>query len=188
LKRKELPVKKIQCTKCGQVFWTGLKQVDENLIASGEWIQHPCPRCGAEWAIVEPVRRPRATGRRRAEPAVRPRVRPRKAAPPAEEKAAVFSPARIRRLRRKLGISQKELAALTSVSLGAVGLWEKGKFKPKKDKMAQLASLLTKGKEDVKKLLAEKISSQPGKKAEKAQDGKPKGRRRAIQKAVALRK
>jgi len=170
-------VKRIQCTKCRQVFWTELK-VDEALIGSGEWIQSPCPICGADWAVVEPVtRRPRAVGRRKARLAVRRRVRPRKAAPPAEEKAPVFSPVRIRSLRRKLGLTQKELAAITSVSLGAVANWEKGKFKPKKDKMTQLTELAKLGKEDVKNLLAQKMTKQQEeKKTEEAQGEKAKGK------------
>jgi len=172
-------VKRIQCTKCRQVFWTELK-VDEALIGSGEWIQSPCPKCGAEWAVVEPVtRKLRAKGRRRARLAVRRRVRPREAAPPAEGKAPVFAPVRIRSLRRKLGITQKELAAITSVSLGAVANWEKGKFKPKKDKMTQLTHLAKLGKEEVKNLLAQKMTKQPEeKKTEEAQGEKTKRKRK----------
>ena len=46
-------MKEIQCTGCGQVFWTDL-QLDENLVSSGEWVRNPCPKCGTEWAVVEP--------------------------------------------------------------------------------------------------------------------------------------
>ena len=40
-------MKKIQCTGCGQVFWTDL-QPDEFLVSIGEWVQNPCPKCGVE--------------------------------------------------------------------------------------------------------------------------------------------
>ena len=172
-------MKKLQCTNCGQVFWTE-PQVDEALIGSGEWIQHPCPKCGAEWAVVEPgIRRARVIRRGRGKPGLKRRVRPRKAILPAEEKALVFSPARIRSLRRKFGISQKDLAALIKVSTGAVVNWEKGKFNPKKEKMTQLTDLAKLGKEDVKNLLTQKkLKQQVEKKPEEAQVEKTKTRRK----------
>jgi DNA-binding transcriptional regulator YiaG len=57
--------------------------------------------------------------------------KPRLAATPEEVKASRFTPDRIRRLRNKLGMSQRGLGILTGASLGAVLSWEKGKFKPK---------------------------------------------------------
>jgi len=58
-------MKKFQCTSCGQVFWAQL-QFDEILFASGDWIQNPCPKCGAEWAVVEQgVRSTKAREKRR---------------------------------------------------------------------------------------------------------------------------
>lgn len=171
-------MKKIHCTKCGQVFWTEL-EVDEALIASGEWIQNPCPKCGAEWAVVEPgIRRPRVIRRGRAKPGPKRIIRPRKAALPLAEKTAGFSPTRIRSLRKKLGISQKELAALTGVSSGAIVSWEKGKFKPKKDKADRLAAFAKMGKEEVRNLLAEKLPQSGEKKPEDAQIMKAKGGRK----------
>lgn len=176
-------MKKIQCTKCGQTFWKEL-QIEETLVASGEWIQHPCPRCGAEWAIVEPGGKRPGAARRRVKPKARRRITPKEAV---GERLAVFTPARIRSLRRKLGISQKELAVLTSVSPGAVGLWEKGKFKPKKGKVADLSNLAKMGKEGVRKLLAEKMSTQLGeKKLEETRVGKAKGKERKRRKALSL--
>ena len=58
-----------------------------------------------------------------------------------EAKKSRFTPGRIRGLRLKLGLSQRELAKLTGVTLGAVGFWEKGKFAPKLDKKAILLAL-----------------------------------------------
>jgi len=148
-------LKRIRCTKCGQVFWTEL-QVEEALVGNGEWIQSPCPRCGAEWAVAEPLtKRTRATRKRMAKPASKLRARRQKTGPPGEKEAPSFSPGRIRRLRRKLGISQKQLASLAGVSTNAVVSWEKGKFKPKQHKITQLEILAEKGREEVKKLLPE---------------------------------
>ena len=52
------------------------------------------------------------------------------AASPEEVKASRFTPERIRHLREKLGISQRELGILVGATIGAVLSWEKGKFKP----------------------------------------------------------
>ena len=52
-------------------------------------------------------------------------------ATPEEVKKSRFSPRLIRSLRRHLGISQKELAILSGVTVGAVHMWESGKFRPK---------------------------------------------------------
>jgi len=80
-------------------------------------------------------------------------------ASPEEVKAARLTPARIRSLRKKLGISQRELAVLTGASMGAVVMWEKGKFKPKADKKGSLIALRKLGKRQVKRILAEKAES-----------------------------
>ena len=73
-----------------------------------------------------------------------------------EEKPNVFSPAKIRSLRRKLGITQGELASLIDVNRATANLWERGKTKPKEDKIPRLEGLTKMGKQDLKKLLAEK--------------------------------
>ena len=77
-------------------------------------------------------------------------------ASPEEVKASRLTPGRIRNLRKKLGISQRELGILTSVTTGAVALWEKGKFKPKGEKKTALVALRKLRKRDVRKMLAEK--------------------------------
>jgi DNA-binding transcriptional regulator YiaG len=79
-------------------------------------------------------------------------------ATPEEVKKSRFSPALIRSLRKKLGISQKELAILAGVTVGATHLWEKGKFKPKDEKKAVMVGLRKLGRRDVKKLLEERAS------------------------------
>ena len=61
--------------------------------------------------------------------------------PPEEIKQSRFSPRLLQSLRNRLGITQKELAILAGVSLGAAHLWETGKFRPKDNKMGVLVAL-----------------------------------------------
>ena len=166
-------MKKLQCTKCKTVFWNELKGIDENILGRGEWIQNPCPKCGYEWAAVEIEERKLKPGEGRrllSEVYGRPTLRAFK-----EEtvsivgKSLVFPKAHIRKLRKNLGISQKGLASLVGVTPGAVANWERGKFKPMEEKVREMVALLSKGKADVQKILAGKISKMPiEKKPEKA--------------------
>jgi DNA-binding XRE family transcriptional regulator len=152
-------MKRIQCTKCKQVFWVEL-QVDGALVENGEWIQIPCPRCGSDWGMVQSGKRlPKGARKRR----VKPPIRPKQAGRPPGEKALTLSPAKILSFRKKLGLTQTELASLAGVDRGSVLSWEKGKFKPKAEKAAQLAALATKGKEEVGRLLGEKTAPKEGK-------------------------
>ncbi len=79
-------------------------------------------------------------------------------ATPEEVKKSRFSPALIRSLRKNLGIRQKELAILAGVTVGAVHLWEMGKFKPKEEKKAVMVALRKLGRRGVRKLLEEKLT------------------------------
>jgi len=74
-------------------------------------------------------------------------------ATPEEVKKSRFSPRLIRSLRKHLGISQKELATLSGVTVGAVHMWESGKFRPKDEKKALIVGLRQLHRRDVKKLL-----------------------------------
>ena len=74
-------------------------------------------------------------------------------ATPKEVKKSRFSPRLIRSLRKHLGISQKELAILSGVTVGAVHMWESGKFRPKDEKKALIVGLRQLHRRDVKKLL-----------------------------------
>ena len=74
-------------------------------------------------------------------------------ATPEEVKKSRFSPRLIRSLRRHLGISQKELAILSGVTVGAVHMWESGKFRPKDEKKALMVGLRKLNRRDVTKLL-----------------------------------
>lgn len=96
-------------------------------------------------------------------------------ATPEEVKASRITPDRIRILRKRLGISQRELAILTGVTIGAVASWEKGKFKPKGDKKAALVALRELNKRDVKKMLAERAGGKEKVRLAKGKVKKPKG-------------
>jgi DNA-binding transcriptional regulator YiaG len=85
-------------------------------------------------------------------------------APPEEVKESRFSPRLIRSLRRHLGLTQKELAVLTGVTVGAVHLWESGQFKPSMKKKAVMVALRKLGRREVKKLLESKGPQKPEKK------------------------
>jgi DNA-binding transcriptional regulator YiaG len=84
---------------------------------------------------------------------------PKLEASPDEVKASRITPERIRSLRKKLGISQRELGLLIGVTTWAVLMWEKGKFKPKGEKKIALVALRKLRKRDVKKMLNEKAGS-----------------------------
>ena len=78
----------------------------------------------------------------------------------AQEKIRM-SPTLIKKLRRKLGISQSNLAALVGVSDAAVGFWEAGKTSPRPTMKARIAALRKLGRRDVQRLLAEKTGKPP---------------------------
>ena len=66
-----------------------------------------------------------------------------------------------------------------------VNLWEGGKFKPKDEKVGQLAALAGVNEEKVRKMLAEKMPKQPqGKKPEGVRGQKPNAKRGADQRAT----
>ena len=77
-------------------------------------------------------------------------------AAPEEMEKARFSPRLIRLLRKRLGITQKELAALAGVTVGAIYQWEQGIFEPRNDKKGALVALRRLGRREVKQLLGEK--------------------------------
>jgi DNA-binding transcriptional regulator YiaG len=77
-------------------------------------------------------------------------------ATPEEVGAARLSPLLIKKLRKRLGISQGDMAVLVGVSAGAVASWEYGLAKPKGRNREALVALRKLGKREVKKLLADK--------------------------------
>ena len=94
--------------------------------------------------------------------------KPKLEASPEEVKTSRLTPERIRGLRKKLGLSQREMGILSGASLGAVLSWERGKFKPRGDKKAALVALRKLGKRQVKELLQEKTAFASEKPEEKA--------------------
>ena len=84
------------------------------------------------------------------------------AAPPEEIKHSRFSPRLIRALRKRLDLSQRELAILSGVTVGAVYQWEMGKFVPKDEKKGVLVALRKLGRREARRLLSSKtVQSSP---------------------------
>lgn len=64
-----------------------------------------------------------------------------------------LSPRLIKKLRKKLGVTQAGLARLVSVSAQAVVTWESGKSKPRPEIRSKLLGLRRMGKREVRKAL-----------------------------------
>jgi DNA-binding transcriptional regulator YiaG len=77
-------------------------------------------------------------------------------ASPEEMKKARFSPRLIKSLRKRLGVTQKEMALLAGVTVGAIFQWEKGIFEPRGEKKKMLVALRKLQRREAKKLLEEK--------------------------------
>jgi DNA-binding transcriptional regulator YiaG len=106
--------------------------------------------------------------------------RSRLQAAPEEMKKARFSPRLIRLLRKRLRITQRELAALAGVTVGAIYQWEQGLFEPRDDKKGALVALRKLGRREVKRLLAEKkIPPLTAKKAPARRASRRRRKRRA---------
>ena len=102
-------------------------------------------------------------------------------AAPEEVKLSRFSPRLIRSLRGHLGITQKELAILTGVTVGAVHLWESGQFKPSEKKKAVMVALRKLGRREVRKLVEKKSAdkvTQPVRPSSSKRRGKRKKSRK----------
>jgi transcriptional regulator with XRE-family HTH domain len=82
-----------------------------------------------------------------------------------EEGAPEFSAARIRKLRKKLGVSQKQLASLVGVSPASVVAWESGKYKPRDGKASELSKLAKWDKAELRNSLANQESKPAEEKA-----------------------
>lgn len=77
-------------------------------------------------------------------------------ATPEEIKISRFSPRLIRSLRKRIGVTQKELATLCGVTVGAIHQWESGMFKPRGEKKGMIVALRKLGRREVRKLLEER--------------------------------
>jgi len=84
--------------------------------------------------------------------------------PEEEVKDARLSPRLIRSLRKRLGLSQQQLATVVGVSMVSVGLWEQGKTRPTGPNRTALVALRKLGKRDVRKILELKVADEPKKK------------------------
>ncbi len=104
-------------------------------------------------------------------------------ATPEELQKSRFSPRLIRRLRERLGITQKDLATLAGVTVGAIFQWEKGIFDPRDEKKSVLVALRKMGRREVKKLLEEKNRELAAKKA-----AAPKTKKRRIRRTRARKR
>jgi DNA-binding XRE family transcriptional regulator len=136
-----------------------------------------------EPAKAEPKPRVGKRGKRKAK-GVKVIARRRKGRAVSEGKGAGFGARQIRSLRKKIGLSQKELADLVGVSRATVIMWEGGKFTPKEEKAKQIAALVGKSKEEAQKMLAGKMPKKPqGKKPRKP---RPKTRRQRRGQAQAV--
>lgn len=100
-------------------------------------------------------------------------------ATPEEVKISRFSPRLIRSLRKKLRISQRELASLAGVTVGAIHQWESGMFKPSPKKKIVLVALRKLGRRDARRLLEENPAELVEKKIRKPRiKGKPRSLRK----------
>jgi DNA-binding transcriptional regulator YiaG len=77
-------------------------------------------------------------------------------------KGSRFSPRLIRSLRNRLGITQKELAILAGVTVGAAHLWETGKFLPSGEKRGAIVALRKLRRREVRELLDQKRARKTG--------------------------
>ena len=92
-----------------------------------------------------------------------------------EVEAARLSPGLIRKLRKRLGLSQSELAAVVGVSTLSVGHWEGGKTRPTGENRTALVALRKMGRREVRKVL--ELKQPEKKKATTKTAKKTKGRK-----------
>lgn len=71
-----------------------------------------------------------------------------------EAASSRLSPSLIKKLRKKLNITQAELATLVGVTPGAVAFWEQGRSRPRDGHKRALVSLRQLGRRDVAAMLA----------------------------------
>jgi len=72
---------------------------------------------------------------------------------PEEVKGARFGPRNIIKLRKKLGLSQRDFGVLANVAVGTVYLWEKGKVAPRGRTKTALVELRKIGRREARKRL-----------------------------------
>ena len=97
--------------------------------------------------------------------------------PEEEVEAARLSPGLIRSLRKRLGLSQGQLATVVGVSTVSVGFWEQGKTRPTGPNRAALVALRKLGRRDVRRILELKAATKPKRKPKATK--KPTGKKPA---------
>ena len=78
---------------------------------------------------------------------------PKLEADPAEVAKARLSPGLVRKLRKRLGITQAEFATILGVSGTTVAFWEQGRNRPTEESKALIVALRKLGRRDVRRLL-----------------------------------
>ncbi len=96
----------------------------------------------------------------------------------AEEEKPVrirFSPASVKRIRKRLGVTQRNFARLLGVSLPSIAGWERGRTRPQGRNLMALFNLRKMGTREMHKILAEKkVKPTPEKSAKRSKSVKPK--------------
>lgn len=93
--------------------------------------------------------------RKRAQAQARERLATAEQEVPSEAGNIRVSAVLIKKLRKRLGVSQPQLAVLLGVSNAAVGFWESGKTNPRPETKTKIAALRRLGRRDVRRLLEE---------------------------------
>ena len=101
---------------------------------------------------------------------------------PEEIKISRFSPRLIRSLRKRLSVTQKELATLCGVTVGAIHQWESGMFKPRGEKKGVIVALRKLGRREVRRLLEERKGEVVEKKVPKPRGKRTKKTKKASRK------
>ena len=104
-----------------------------------------------------------------------------------EAKATRMSAGLIKKLRKRSGVTQQQLAALVGVSAAAVQSWEQGIAKPGGENRKILAALRKLGRRDIAALLAEKGIGKPGRKP-RTENTKRAAKKKAPRKARKARR
>jgi DNA-binding transcriptional regulator YiaG len=69
---------------------------------------------------------------------------------------ARFSPELIKKLRRRKGLTQTQMAAVVGVNASTVNFWERGRSQPRGENFEALVALRDASKADIKTLLAQR--------------------------------
>jgi DNA-binding transcriptional regulator YiaG len=98
--------------------------------------------------------------------------------PEDEAASSRISPNLIKKLRKKLNLTQAELATLVGVTPGAVAFWEQGRSRPRESYKRALVSLRHLGRRDVAAMLAGGANDGPsplrGSKKKRVRMGRPR--------------